>query len=94
MHWLGVLAFVLVVAQGVLGGLRVTLDMDKLGIVHGASGQLFFVLICALALFTSRWWQNVAQASRLPDKMTLPRAAGTAALRWLVLHDDFDFLPA
>ena len=28
MHWLGVLAFLLVVAQGVLGGLRVTLHMD------------------------------------------------------------------
>ncbi|MGA9453497.1 MAG: COX15/CtaA family protein [Verrucomicrobiia bacterium] len=85
MRWLGVLAFVLVALQGVLGGLRVTLDMDKLGIVHGALAQLFFVLTCALALFTSRWWQNVAQASRLPDQNTLPSAAGTAALHWLVL---------
>ncbi len=62
MRWLGVLAFVLVALQGVLGGLRVTLDMDKLGIVHGALAQLFFVLICALALFTSRWWQNQGRA--------------------------------
>jgi len=60
LRWLGLLAFVLVALQGVLGGLRVTLDMDKLGIVHGALAQLFFVLTCALALFTSRWWQNVA----------------------------------
>lgn len=63
MRWLGVLAFVLVALQGVLGGLRVTLDMDKLGIVHGALAQLFFVLICGLALFTSRWWQNSAAAA-------------------------------
>ena len=62
MRWLGVLAFVLVALQGVLGGLRVTLHMDKLGIVHGALAQLFFVLICALALFTSRWWQNQGRA--------------------------------
>ena len=58
MRWLGVVAFVLVALQGVLGGLRVTLHMDKLGIVHGALAQLFFVLICALALFSSRWWLN------------------------------------
>jgi len=62
MRWLGVLAFVLVALQGVLGGLRVTLHMDQLGIVHGALAQLFFVLICALALFTSRWW-NISVAA-------------------------------
>ena len=85
LRWLGLLAFVLVALQGVLGGLRVTLDMDKLGIVHGALAQLFFVLTCALALFTSRWWLKVAQASRLPGQSTVQTAAGTAALRWLVL---------
>jgi len=83
MHWLGVAAFLLVVAQGVLGGLRVTLHMDSLGIYHATIAQLFFVLTCALALFTSRWW--VAQASRLPDRTNAQNAAGTAALRRLVL---------
>jgi cytochrome c oxidase assembly protein subunit 15 len=82
MHWLGVTAFLLVVAQGVLGGLRVTLHMDSLGIYHATIAQLFFVLTCALALFTSRWW--IVQASRLPDR-TNAQNAGTAALRWLVL---------
>ena len=83
MHWLGVAAFLLVVAQGVLGGLRVTLHMDSLGIYHATIAQLFFVLTCALALFTSRWW--VVQASRLPDRTNAQNAAVTAALRWLVL---------
>jgi cytochrome c oxidase assembly protein subunit 15 len=83
MPWLGVAAFLLVVAQGVLGGLRVTLHMDSLGIYHATIAQLFFVLTCAIALFTSRWW--VAQASRLPDQTNAQNAAGTAALRWLVL---------
>jgi cytochrome c oxidase assembly protein subunit 15 len=68
MRWLGVLAFVLVALQGVLGGLRVTLAMDKLGIVHGALAQSFFVLICALALFTSRWWNNWSFATAVPDR--------------------------
>ena len=58
-HWLGVAAFLLVVAQGVLGGLRVTMHMDSLGIYHAAIAQLFFVLTCALALFTSRWWKEL-----------------------------------
>jgi cytochrome c oxidase assembly protein subunit 15 len=56
MKWLGVIAFLLVVAQGVLGGLRVTLKMDDLGIVHGVVGQSFFILLCAIALFTNRFW--------------------------------------
>ena len=53
MKWLGVIAFLLVVAQGVLGGLRVTMKMDSLGVFHGVIAQSFFVLTCALALFTS-----------------------------------------
>ena len=59
MHWLGVAAFLLVVAQGVLGGLRVTMHMDSLGIYHATIAQLFFVLTCAIALFTSRWWMKL-----------------------------------
>ena len=59
MAWLGVAAFLLVVAQGVLGGLRVTMHMDSLGIYHATIAQLFFVLTCAIALFTSRWWVNL-----------------------------------
>jgi len=49
-------AFVAVVLQGVLGGLRVVLLKGELGIFHAALAQLFFVLICLLALFTSPWW--------------------------------------
>ena len=56
MKWLGGVAFLLVIAQGVLGGLRVTLKMDNLGVIHGVVAQSFFILICAIALFTSRFW--------------------------------------
>lgn len=56
MRWLGVAAFVGVGLQGVLGGLRVTMKMQSLGIFHGAVAQSFLVLVCALALFTSKWW--------------------------------------
>jgi cytochrome c oxidase assembly protein subunit 15 len=55
---LGVVAFVAVVAQGVLGGLRVVLFKDQIGIFHATLAQLFFALTCALALFTSPWWEK------------------------------------
>lgn len=58
---LGLLALGLVIFQGVLGGLRVTLYKDELGIVHATLAQLFFVLIGALALFTSRWWRELSK---------------------------------
>ena len=57
MRRLGLIAFGGVVVQGVLGGLRVVLFQDEIGILHAALAQLFFVLICAIALFTSRSWQ-------------------------------------
>lgn len=56
---LGTLAVILVIGQGILGGLRVTALKDELGIFHGTLAQLFFCLICAIVLFTSKWWQNV-----------------------------------
>jgi heme a synthase len=54
----GLAAVVAVVLQGVLGGLRVVLSDNALGIVHATLAQLFFVLVCAIALFTSRGWQR------------------------------------
>lgn len=64
LRWLGVAAFVAVVLQGVLGGLRVVFDKHgwgtELGIFHATVAQLFLVLICAIALFTTRSWQNFA----------------------------------
>jgi len=73
---LGLAAFLAVVLQGLLGGLRVVLFQDAIGIFHATLAQLFFVLVCALALFTSRWWQNslgspfCAHAPRLPILVT------------------------
>jgi cytochrome c oxidase assembly protein subunit 15 len=55
---LGLAAFFAVVLQGVLGGLRVVLFKDQLGIFHACLAQLFFILLCAIALFTSPWWRQ------------------------------------
>jgi cytochrome c oxidase assembly protein subunit 15 len=56
---LGWIAFVAVQLQGLLGGLRVVLLKDELGIFHATLAQLFFVVLCAIALMTSPWWARV-----------------------------------
>ena len=66
MHWLGIAAFLLVIAQGILGGLRVRWNLDWLGVPHGAVAQTFLVLTCAIALFTSRWWKNSETEKQIP----------------------------
>lgn len=50
---LGLVAVIAVVAQGVLGGLRVVLLEDALAIVHGCLAQAFFALLAVTALLTS-----------------------------------------
>jgi cytochrome c oxidase assembly protein subunit 15 len=67
-----------VVLQGVLGGLRVVLFKDELGIFHATLGQLFFVLTCSIALFTSRWW---VKAEKLPSAAACPKNLR----RWFLL---------
>jgi cytochrome c oxidase assembly protein subunit 15 len=62
LRWLGLVAVVAVVAQGVLGGLRVVLLADGLAIVHGLLGQAFLALVVAIALLTSRRMADRAPA--------------------------------
>ena len=56
--FLGWLAFVLVQVQGLLGGLRVVLFKDEIGILHAALAQLFFTLLCVIVLLCSFWWRD------------------------------------
>ena len=50
---LGLLAVVAVLAQGLLGGLRVVLLQDTLAIFHGLLAQAFFALLATIALLTA-----------------------------------------
>jgi cytochrome c oxidase assembly protein subunit 15 len=50
---------VAVVGQGVLGGLRVTELKDELGIFHATLAQLFFLLVCSIALFQTDFWRRL-----------------------------------
>ena len=69
LQWLGITAFLLVIVQGILGGLRVRWQLDWLGVPHGAVAQTFLVLTAAIALFMSRWWQN----SETEKQISVPR---------------------
>ena len=50
---LGLIAVVAVIAQGVLGGLRVVLLQDTLAIFHGCLAQAFFAVLAVIALMTA-----------------------------------------
>ena len=83
LRWLGIGALVLVIAQGVLGGLRVVLLQHTLAIVHACLAQAFFALAVSLALFTSAEWRGPSVAS-IADGGRLRRlAAATTALIYL-----------
>jgi heme a synthase len=57
---LGFLALGLVILQGVLGGLRVTMLKDEIGIFHACLAQMFFGLLVVITLATSRLWQQIS----------------------------------
>jgi cytochrome c oxidase assembly protein subunit 15 len=60
---------VLVVSQGVLGGMRVVYNQRALAMFHGTTGPVFFALAVAMAVFTSRRWrrsESTLQQGQLP----------------------------
>lgn len=85
-RWWSVVAFVFVVIQGILGGLRVTrrFTMEQLpagdpgsvplAAVHGVFGQVFFATLVALAVMVSAFWLR----PRLPGDTPLTLVAHRA----------------
>ena len=67
MKWLGVIALVAVIAQGVMGGLRVTNLSRILAIIHACFAQAFFALTASIALFTSRSWLQTSAKIETTD---------------------------
>jgi cytochrome c oxidase assembly protein subunit 15 len=59
MRRLGSAAFLLVVAQGVLGGLRVTHSSLALAMVHGCTAQAFLCVLVLIAIGLSPRWEAV-----------------------------------
>jgi len=56
LRWMGLVVPIFVALEGALGGLRVVLKEDQIGIFHGCLAQALFIAVSLIALFTSRWW--------------------------------------
>src|SRR5205809_769672 len=54
---LGLIAVAGVILQGILGGLRVTMLKDQVGIFHACLAQAFLGLIVLIAIVTTNFWQ-------------------------------------
>jgi cytochrome c oxidase assembly protein subunit 15 len=82
MKWLGVLALLAVILQGVLGGLTVLFFLPApVSTAHAALAEIFFCLTIAIALFTSPAWRH-ADAS-VDDPRLRQFATITTALVYL-----------
>jgi cytochrome c oxidase assembly protein subunit 15 len=69
LRWMGAFTPVFFLLEGTIGGLRVILSKDQLGIVHGCLAQLLFLTVALIALFTSRWWIETPRKT-LPPQWT------------------------
>ena len=76
---LGLIAVAAVIAQGVLGGLRVVLLEDTLAIFHGCLAQAFFSLLAVIVLLT-------APRGRVAAGPVEPALKGLAVLAAVVVY--------
>jgi cytochrome c oxidase assembly protein subunit 15 len=79
---LGVAALAAVCAQGLLGGLTVLFFLPApVSIAHAGLAQIFFCLLVAITLFTSRSWETMGQRGPLDDRrLRLVASATTVAI--------------
>lgn len=78
---LGWAAVVLVVFQGILGGLRVSLMKDQIGVFHAGLAQAFLVLVTWIAVAASPAWCRWREtAPVLPGGLSRLLAGLTAAI--------------
>lgn len=85
-RWVSLAALAGIIAQGVLGGLRVRMDDVLFARIHGCVGPAFFALTVALAVFTSARWRSKDAAREIPKGEQLRRlAVATTALAYLQL---------
>src|SRR5207244_3189943 len=68
---LGVIALGGVILQGILGGLRVTMMKDEIGIFHACIAQAFLGLLVVIALVTTNFWRTLANERIDPQEFAL-----------------------
>ncbi|PQO27748.1 COX15/CtaA family protein [Blastopirellula marina] len=80
---LGIVALVLVLAQGVLGGLRVVFDATTIARVHGCVGPLFFGYLIYLECRTSQRWQQMTPIHSTLGRTYFLRSVSLTTLAFL-----------
>jgi heme a synthase len=75
---LGVIALAGVILQGVLGGLRVTMLKDEIGIFHACVAQAFLALLVVIALVTTSFWRSLEKIDSSPKKFAPIRSLAIA----------------
>ena len=99
---LGFTALILVIAQAVLGGMRVLFHNPALtATIHAILAQIFFVTVVSLSLFTGRWWNSAPTKfddPASPPLRTLSAITAVAIFVQLILgagfrHGAFQILP-
>jgi cytochrome c oxidase assembly protein subunit 15 len=75
---LGLVAVAAVILQGILGGLRVTMLKDQIGIFHACLAQAFLGLIVFIAIVTTEFWRSLASMDVDPKKFAPIKAVAIA----------------
>src|SRR5437660_11524467 len=76
---LGIIALGAVLLQGVLGGLRVTMLKDEIGIFHACLAQAFLGLVVVIVLVTSKFWRALSDTAADPKKFAPIKTIAIAA---------------
>jgi len=80
---LGWAALAVVIAQGLLGGLTVKLNLPLIvSAAHATLAQLFFLITVSLAVFTSKRWVDAEPAEPVPEG---PRLRSMCVLALIVI---------
>src|SRR5215468_7651709 len=81
---LGLIALIGVILQGILGGLRVTMMKDEIGIFHACIAQAFLGLLVFIALATTKYWRSIAD--RHLDLHRFSRIKGLAIIITVAIY--------
>jgi heme a synthase len=78
-------AFGMVVVQAVLGGVTVLFNLPlALAVAHAMTGQVFFCVMVAMAMFTNPRWETMVPVAHVSSRAPLtPLAAATTGIIYL-----------
>ena len=62
-RWFSMALLLLIILQGLLGGVRVLWDDRSIAKIHGCVGPAFFASVVGFCVVTSRWWLEQTSAT-------------------------------